>query len=682
MSDFIHFKPRSELGPEANLKAFIAMCRDELTIFGADLEFDLDEWDLTNTIQRKARNNAVSAVFSSWEKIKGRHPNPMPEPFLSFAKAYFRYQQGLNPSQAISNRISALRALCEALVEHGTANPILADAGVFNRAAQLLSGRYSTGAAYQGGGHLERLATFLDDSRICVVPIHWRNPLSPAVNSVGRVGPEFDERRNSKLPSAYALDSLARAFRLANEAIDVVITSIAAILCSTPDRVNEVLRLRAECEVWQERKGSPPAYGLRFWPSKGAEPMIKWVIPLMAPIVEESIERLRKHTDDAREIARWYEANPKALFLPVHLEHLRGCDELTMSQVMEILFVSTNSDGSSWCKTNNVDTRKIGRKQFASFVDLERTVVGMLPRNFPILDTSTGLKYSEALCVCRRNLFDPNKGTYRCLIQPINFNFVYGGLGNRSNEGVRSVFDRLELFEPDGAPIQIGTHKFRHYLNTLAQTGGMSELDIAKWSGRADIRQNGAYNHVSDRDMQAKIAELKDENSETFGQLVAQTRVSLLPRARFAELNIQTAHTTDLGFCVHDFAMTPCQIHMDCINCNEQVCIKGDEYGEANARAMCRETKALLDEARAADADGAYGATQWVKHQELTHERLTQLIGILDDPSVPNGSIIRLMYIKPASRLQQAAEARKALPNLPPDVPQLAWRVVEPEPKV
>jgi hypothetical protein len=205
----------------------------------------------------------------------------------------------------------------------------------------------------------------------------------------------------------------------------------------------------------------------------------------------------------------------------------------------------------------------------------------------------------------------------------------------------------------------------------------MSELDIAKWSGRLDVRQNSAYNHVSDRDVLARIEELKGETAESSTQLATQVRVSLLPRARFAELKIQTAHTTDFGFCVHDFAMSPCQIHMDCVNCNEQVCIKGDELGAANARAMRDETASLLKESLAADAEGFYGASRWVQHQQLTLERLTQLTEILENPNVQQGAVIRLAHIKPASRLEQAAEERKSLSSNQPDVPTLGWQVDE-----
>jgi hypothetical protein len=675
VADIILFKPQRELSAQANLKAFVALCRNSLTIFGQSLEFDVHTWDVSGYIKLKSKNTAVRLVFSSWATANQRAPKPMPEPFLSFAKAFFRYQHGLNPTKAVGPRLAALRAVCEALDESGTHDPSAAHAGVFNRAAQLVAEHFSHSTGYTVGTQLELLAKFMDDNRLGSIPVQWKNILARPTASPGRVGKEFDEIRHAKLPSAFALDALARAFREASEPPDVVVTSVAAILCSAPDRVNEVLSLRVDCEVKKEQTGRPTAFGLRYWPSKGAEPMVKWVVPSMADVVQEALKRLRLHTIEARSVAAWYEANPTAMYLPPHLEHFRGRTDLSLKEMMDMLFVEPKEGGSSWCKRNKVAVKKQGRKSIVAFADVERVVVSELPRNFPLLDEETGLRYSQALCIVRRNSLHATRGVYWGLIDAVDHGTISTGLGNRSAHGFRSVFERMGMFEADGTPIAIRSHQFRHYLNTLAQAGGMSELDIAKWSGRADIRQNSAYNHVSDRDIQARIADLKGENSESFGHLVAQTRVSLLPRARFAELKIPSAHTTDFGFCVHDFAMTPCQLHLDCANCNEQVCIKGDEFGEANARAKCRETKALLEEAQAADADGAYGASRWVQHQQLTLERLTQLVGILDDPSVPRGAVIRLAHIKPASRLQQAAEARRALPNLLADVPQLAWQV-------
>lgn len=678
MADIVLFKPRSELGAEANLQEFVALCRDALTIFGGGLPFDENVWDVSAFIQLKGKTGALRVVFSSWATANERNPTPMPEPFLSFAKAYFRYQHGMRATKSVGFRVAATRALCAALAEHGTSNPVAVDAGIFNRASQLVGEHFSGGAGYRVAQQLQLLAEFIDDNRLAAVPLRWRNPLPRPAESSGRVGKEFDEQREDKLPSAFALDSLARAFRAATELPDVIVTSVAAILCSAPDRVNEVLGLRANCEVREERANQLPAYGLRFWPSKGADPMVKWVVPSMSSVVEEALRRLRLHTSEARTVASWYEANPTSLFLPQDLEHLRQRGDLSMAELSEVLFVappSSNTSTRTWCADNHVPTTKRGRLVYVTFAAVEKAIIGMLPRHFPFVDVDSGLRYSEALCVVRRNEFHGQRGTFRCIIEAIDQGVIWTGLGNRSEHGFPSVFDRLGLFDVDGSPLAIRSHQFRHYLNTLAQAGGMSELDIAKWSGRKDVRQNSAYNHVSDRDMQARISELKGEDSQSFGQLVAQTRVNLIPRAKFAEMKIQAAHTTDFGFCAHDFAMSPCQLHLDCANCNEQVCIKGDEFGEANARAKHSETQALLLEAQAADAGQAFGAMQWVKHQQLTLERLSQLIQILDDPRVTRGAVIRLTHIRPASRLQQAVEARKALPNYQADVPLLSWSV-------
>lgn len=675
MADIVLFRPRRELGAQANLQAFIEFCRNRLTVFGEVLQFDLDMWDVTDFIPLKGKNGALRAVFSSWATANEPAPTSMPEPFLGFAKSYFRYKHGLQPTKSIGFRISALRALCAALEEHGTANPVAADAGVFNRASQLLAAHYSKISAYRVGRQLELVATFLDDNSLCAVPLQWKCTITRPPESGGRVGEVFDKLRNDKLPSALALDTLARAFVAATEPPDVVITSIAAILCSAPDRINEVLSLRADCEVRQERPGLPTAYGLRYWPSKGADPMVKWVVSSMTDVVSRAIQRLRQHSEDARAVAAWYEAHPAALFLPHHLEHLRSRPHLSMSEVMQILFFEPTLWGAAWCKMNAVPIQRRGKNMVASFADLERAVVAKLPRGFPVMNPEVGLRYSEALCVMLRNAFHGQRGTYRCLINAVDQGIVSTGLGNRSKHGFPSVFDRLGFFEADGTPIAIRSHQFRHYLNTLAQAGGMSDLDIAKWSGRLDVRQNSAYNHVSDRDILARIEELKADSPQSSTQLTAQVRVSHLPRARFAELKIQSAHTTDLGFCVHDYAMSPCQLHMDCVNCNEQVCVKGHEVTEANARAKLEETAALLKEAQVADAEGYYGASRWIQHQQMTLERLTQLVSILDDPRIHLGAVIRLAHIRPASRLQQATEARKALTSNQPDAPMLGWLV-------
>lgn len=681
MTNLVLFRPRRELSAEQNLVAFVSLCRDELTIFGADLPFEKMTWDVTASVRLKGKTGALRAVFSSWETANDREPTSLSEPYGAFAKAYFRYQHGLRPTKVIGFRIAATRALGAALAEQGTANAASVDAGTLNRAAQLIKAKYSESAGYRIGQQLEMLASFMDDNRLAAVPLRWSNPIPRPVEATGRVGEQFEATRQDKLPSPFALDCLARAFRAANEPTDVVVTAVAAIMCSAPDRVNEVLALRTQCEVDSKRPDGQVAYGLQFWPSKGAAPMVKWVVPSMSSVVQEAIRRLEDASREARTVALWYEENSTSMFLPPHLEHLREKD-LSIAELGEVLFTEPPHPTSAraWCQTNDVPMNKRGKHPFVKFADVEAAVIKALPRGFPWLDIDVGLRFSEALCITRRNELRKTKRAFRCIVEALNQGFIATGLGNRSKHGFKSVFENLGLFGADGSPVVIRTHQFRHYLNTLAQAGGMSELDVAKWSGRKDIRQNDVYNHVSDRDVQARLIELRrGARGHSSTELTPQVRISLIPREKFKEMGIQAAHTTDFGMCVHDFVMSPCALHQDCTNCNEQVCIKGDEFGEANTRAKHEETAELLAEAKSAEADELYGASRWVEHQQLTYDRLTELIAILDNPQIPRGALIRLTHIKPASRLQHAREARKALENDVEDPPLLRWSVNEVE---
>jgi hypothetical protein len=113
-----------------------------------------------------------------------------------------------------------------------------------------------------------------------------------------------------------------------------------------------------------------------------------------------------------------------------------------------------------------------------------------------------------------------------------------------------------------------------------------------------------------------------------------------IARSEFEKLNIGSAHTTAFGYCVHDFTMTPCRLHSDCLNCDEHVCVKGDSVREIALRRQRHETQLLLEEARLALHAGDSGACRWVQHQERTLQRLDRLCGIMDDPAVAIGAII------------------------------------------
>ncbi|MBU2730093.1 hypothetical protein [Acidithiobacillus caldus] len=289
-------------------------------------------------------------------------------------------------------------------------------------------------------------------------------------------------------------------------------------------------------------------------------------------------------------------------------------------------------------------------------------MIAMLPDGFPIFDKATGLKYSEALLVVRRNELGGQRGTYRCMIEAVSTGQINAGLGSRIEYGHESIFTRFGFTEPDGSHIAVTSHQFRHYLNTIAQAGGLSQLDIAKWSGRRDIKQNEAYDHVTPGQMLQKIRDAVG-GDQMFGPLAELPKKVLIRRDEFARLVVPTAHTTDLGYCVHDYSASPCQLHMDCIHCQDLLCVKGDAGREALLRLRLDEAKGLMDKAQAAKAEGYLGSDRWIDHHRSTVDRLTQLCSIMDDPAVPNGAVIQLATPKMPSRLDQVSKIGEFQPE-------------------
>lgn len=662
MSTIVQFTPRAGVSAQKNLESFRILCATELTAFGQSLPFDDNIWDVTEALELKGKNHAQRLVFSTFASVNDRVPQPMAEPFLSFAKSYMRYQHSMRPTKSVGVRLAALRALEAALTENGlSASPWLVTSDRLNRAAQLIREKFTTAVAYRNGSQLEMLAEFLSDKQLTTMPIQWISSLQRPADTV-RVGEEFDKRRQEKLPSPAALHAIAKAFRMASDPADVLVCSVAAILCSAPDRINELLDLDVHCEVTQTVPSTgADAYGLRWFPSKGAEPMVKWVLGSMAGVVKDALTKIRLLTEPAREVARWYTSHPQQIYLSPQFEHLRKSSRLSIDDIKDVLFTTSVTDVAIriWCKNAGVVLTRSKGLTTAAFDDIQNAIVAMLPKGFPVANERNGLGFSKAMFLAQKNLLHAGRPVYRCVVDQVEQGDIYSRLGARSSTGILSIFDRFGLTEDDGSPIVLSTHQFRHYLNTLAQAGGLSQLDIAKWSGRADISQNSAYDHQSSRDILALVCKAIGDEDRWVGPLSRLAGIPLIRRDEFARLKILTAHTTDYGHCIHDFTMLPCQVNEDCINCTEQVCVKGDKVAEANIRVARDETRQLLQEAKTADADECAGANRWVAHQATALARLDQLCVILDDPKVPNGAIIQLSGVVPASRLEQAAEQRR-----------------------
>lgn len=651
MANIIQFTPKQNIDAAKNLTEFIRICKEKLTVFGSNLKWEENYWPTANITFGNL--NQKTRILNS--------QNIMQQPFLDFAKAYYRYQQGHKPTKA-HIELRALKCIERAFIETNSKPDIsYLNFLVLDKAAILVKQFFSPGAAYRIGGEIARLANFVSDKNLIPGKLDWKNPIIRPIDTV-RTGIKARQHREKKLPDENLLNALADIFaRNPTEPRDIFTSSVCAMLLCAPSRISEILALPVDCEVWQTKKDGKKTYGWRFQPGKGGNPCIKWIPDAMISIAQQAISRIRKLTDEARKIAKWHEDKPHLFYRHQNCPNVTEEQPLTAEEAALALGIPT--------KDRNYYLTELKRLGFSrknhihSLATLSKWVTNNLPKRFPWFDTERNIKFSEALfCFQAKQL-----RTYM-VTSPI---MIWRPIPNILNNDLKtreatpgyfrpSIFDRHNLNISNQQKLKANSHQFRHLLNTMAQRGGLSQTEIARWSGRADIKQNRVYDHMNEFELVDMIR--SHDHALSLDQPLAEIAEQIaskipMTRQEFNTLAMPTAHITEYGFCIHDFTMSPCQRFRDCLNCTEQVCIKGDRRID-RLKERYTIVEKLRDKAAQEIKDGAAGADRWYQIHDLTEKRLRELIGIMENPNIQNGAIIKLRNENEFSPLRRAIEAK------------------------
>jgi len=634
----LQFTPRLESDSKQNLNEFIDLCRKS-EVLGACNQFNLNTWEIGHL---KGHNKVQRVIFSTLDISGSENQNYMSPPFLDFAKAMLIYWQCRRPAVSLSVRVVALRCMEAALRERNAeSDPTAVTSEILDAAVALARSRSSPSTAYILAGQIEMIAKLMVSKGFISLRHQWTHGVKKPANAGSRISKEAIAARQEKLPSSAALHALAGIFHRAKTAPDVVIASYLALMICAPERINEVLRLRRNCLV--EGEGDfAGKLGLRWAGSKGFGDATKWLPSEMAPIARQAVAKLLKVTEPAQKIAAWYTSNPGKLYLHDNAKHLRDKELLTLEDISLLLWgtVTATAPANYWAQiTNGLSKVSRGKRLIGFyFKDVERAVIALLPKTFPFVPGAPGLLCKDAVAIVNTQMLHAKNADFLCMFSCVDYAAISSRLGHRND--MPSIFSRFGYTEDDGSPIVLKSHSLRHYLNMLAQLGGLSSVEIAIFSGRKDVRQNRAYDHMSSDEIQAPISEAL--RSGFTSNLVSTERRDLKTRNDFRLAGMVAAHTTEFGWCMHNFASAPCQMYRDCINCEEQECVKGDAHKEDNLRKLKIETEYLLSEARVALGEMEYGADSWVKHQTMTLERINTLLSILESPTVSLGARIRL----------------------------------------
>ena len=740
MSKVLIFTPKHKLLFQKNFDEFIAFAKNKLTLF-AENEFNgqkgwnCDKWSWTS-----ARGKKLSIVFG----ISHSHSRytPYQNPFADFVKAYVRYHQSLNHIESVM-LASSFAWLYQALAEQAEqSNTSIVDImninnNVINRTEELINtSDLSLGGKRNIGLSLEKILIFMKKMRFKLDIQDWRNPFPRQSDSTIKLDKKSREKELDKCPSDYQMLQVADAFHRAKTPRLQYFTSLAVMLMCQPSRSIELNGLTIY-SLQQSEKGR---WFLMWHPAKGGTPIRKWIPKLLEEVVQQAFNRLVEISAPARAAARYAYDFPDRFMIHEACKtppKFNQDQSLTYDQFANALGFRTGVDSagrrvgwkhqyttiwlnkliselngvSDWRTiipnnhtiSENNDILRVSKSgryslyeptsitiKFPSYSDLVRQVHKQYKtQDFPHYG---GIKIWDCICLVRENEFHKQFKVRPFSWIPVGHGMLADALGSertsRLDSGitttVTSIFEELGITDEDGSRLRLTTHQFRHWLNTKLMLSGEEDWLIAKWSGRADIKQNKAYDGRTPAQksrLTKRIGHVGNSQNvmtlEKAGEMLAPFTTEFPPPpmvlhdlalpVSLTSLGIQregVAQFTGLGYCLHNYAENPCIKNGDCVTCSEHVCLKGLPHTLEELKSLERLHEEQLAHAKASVDEQVFGADRWLTSLGFKLSKLKTIIAMLEDPKLAEGSQIRVpdeLDVSPVKRSIDETEGIKTL---------------------
>ncbi len=501
----------------------------------------------------------------------------------------------------------------------------------------FLSNKAESGA-YHRTIYLKKLVSFLESRQICP-PLHFTLQIKRPESfnnsiSLERAG------KISKLPSQQALEGLAAVYQQhAQLPADRLRIAALALLVVTGFRIGELLTLPLDCEEVEVHRGKQ-RYGLRYYPEKSRRGALKlavrWLTPIGEQLARKAVAEIRSITATFREQARRLEQHPSHVVFSGN----QGEEKLPSKKVRQMLGMK-----------HRVSLYLIPEQQLPRygssrhFYYLASEVEAYLLAHRPSLWTlnrrdGTYQLLSKTLLIAPRWFFKPRIGVNTLLIGPV----TYAQMSEFLVSSTASVFKRFDIRETDGSLCRMTTHQFRHWLNDLAEKGGLP-LDLqARWFGRENQRDSHAYHHAT---VEERVQWVKQGiRDRTIGGFLADVYFALPEEDRdvFLEGQVQAVHVTALGLCLHDFSLDPCPYHLNCLRgCREYLRTKENQQERNHLIQVEKRTKQSLRMAEEAARTGnGVLAEAWVRHHQETLAGCQAALAIDEEtPGIQAGTLVR-----------------------------------------
>ncbi|MFA0141175.1 hypothetical protein AB4430_05170 [Vibrio kanaloae] len=704
MSNVLLFTPKHKIDFQKNYDDFIAFAKNDLSLF-EDIQFKTPEgiiqngWECDKWSWKTEKGKKLTIVFGASQNHSKY--TPFQPPFSDFAKAYVRYQQSLNKKDS-TTWASSLVFLYQALEEHAAHNDkssvdiMNINNNVIDRVEQKIrSSDLGAGGKRNIGLSFEKVLKFIKEKRFKLDLQDWSNPFPRQSDASIKLDEKSRKEIEDKCPSDYQMLQVADAFHKAKTPRQKYFSSVCVMLMCQPSRNIELNGLTVN-SLQRSDKGR---WYLMWHPAKGGDPVRKWVPALLEDVVKQAFERLVEISAPARSAAKFAYDNSDLFMLASDSESSQD-KPLTYNQFAKAMGFKTGKSGrgvnitwttygsnvkwlnrlisdlnnvNNWKKdlcqgytilpNNEVVNKRTGKSagiviRFPSYRDLRSIIDEQYKtRDFP---NYGDMKVWDCITLVRDYEFHKEFAA-----KP--FSWVHLGHGSLSDaigsdRGLESIFDELGITDEDGTPLKLNSHQFRHWLNTKLKLAGEADWLIAKWSGRADIKQNKAYDGRTEKQKSRLTQRIGHVTIGSGVMTVAQANQLLEPYTAEAppppmvlhDLGLPislkalgvdrdgVAQFTGLGFCVHNYAESPCVKNGDCEVCNEHVCLKGMPHSLDELKTLEALYEEQLRHAKAAAEDQVFGADRWVTALGFRLSKIKTLIFLLEDPKKADGAHVRI----------------------------------------
>jgi len=619
-------------GEQTAIRALLAIAREK---FAADLHmdvsvFDQSSWDVSGLRDRSTIRENRTLYFTE----RGTLDQPLPAAYGDIVKSWLILDR--RSVRNMSRRLDAARILWDAIQRRRKGKPEafawqsfseedLSQAELFMRAS------WSDSTTYKLIVSLLVFTRFLAARGLCR-PLYY-TPQTPRVEDFNRHTISGQQERRDRLPTEAALQGIADIYREhAKEPADRLRAAAVAILVVTGFRIGELLTLPLDCEV-EEVRGGKPRYGLRYYKEKarGAEKMfaVRWLTATGAELARKAIHDIRTLTQDARTRARVLEKTPYRVPIP-------GFHWAARMTTAEVTLALGAKEVPRPLRRHH-DREGIYYRAF----EVEAFLQSLRVSPLWTVDRRDGTfqMLSKTLLIAFRNSFHPGRAVFPLLVQPVFISQIADFLAGGG--GTASAFERFGIREPEGSFCKITSHQFRHWLNYIADKGGLPVELQSRWMGREHSRDTDAYRHATVDERLEWVKAGIQEGKLAGPKASMYFELPSAKRDRYLDGEVQAVHFTALGLCLHDFAVTPCPYHLNCVRgCADYLRVKGSESERRHLVQIQQSTERALAsaKARAAAPDGRV-AEPWIRHCEETLEGVSAALAVDDETESAQGGV-------------------------------------------